>query len=44
MDYSSGPGTFGPKTEAAVKQFQRSVGLEVDGKVGPDTWKALFGK
>lgn len=44
MDYSSGPGTFGPKTEAAVKQFQGSVGLEVDGKVGPDTWKALFGK
>jgi peptidoglycan hydrolase-like protein with peptidoglycan-binding domain len=34
-------GIFGPKTEAAVKAFQRHEGIEVDGIVGPDTWKHL---
>lgn len=34
-------GDFGPKTEAAVKQFQKEKGLDVDGIVGPKTWKAL---
>ena len=29
------------KTEAAVKQFQASKGLQVDGKVGPNTQAAL---
>ena len=33
---------FGPQTEAAVTEFQRQRGLEVDGKVGRDTWMALF--
>jgi hypothetical protein len=35
-------GEFGPQTEAAVKQFQRRNGLEVDGVAGPLTWKALW--
>lgn len=35
-------GAFGGGTEAAVKAFQQSSGLEVDGQVGPITWKALF--
>jgi cell wall-associated NlpC family hydrolase len=34
-------GDFGPLTEAAVKQFQRRTGLEVDGVVGPKTWASL---
>lgn len=35
-------GDFGGGTEAAVKAFQKSKGLFVDGVVGPETWKALF--
>jgi hypothetical protein len=34
-------GDFGSRTLRAVKAFQRSKGLEVDGKVGPDTLRAL---
>lgn len=34
-------GTFDAKTAHAVKQFQRDVGLEADGKVGKDTLGAL---
>jgi hypothetical protein len=33
---------FGGGTETAVRCFQRSEGLEVDGRVGPITWSALF--
>src|SRR6266700_7802097 len=36
-------GKFGGGTEGAVIAFQRSANLTVDGKVGDETWKALFG-
>lgn len=32
---------FGPATELAIREFQRRVGLEVDGEVGPLTWAQL---
>lgn len=35
-------GVFGPKTEAAVKAYQRRHGLKADGIVGPKTWNAMF--
>lgn len=34
-------GFFGPATEKAVRGFQGAVGIEVDGKVGPQTWNRL---
>lgn len=34
-------GDFGPKTEEAVKEFQKQHNLEVDGIVGKNTWAAL---
>jgi len=33
---------FGPATDAAVKQFQGSKGLAVDGIIGQQTWGALI--
>jgi peptidoglycan hydrolase-like protein with peptidoglycan-binding domain len=38
----SADGKFGSGTEKAVKALQRARQLEVDGKVGPATWRALF--
>lgn len=35
-------GIFGPVTEEAVRDYQRSHGLEADGIVGPATWKSLL--
>ena len=34
-------GAFGAKVENAVRQFQKSNGLSVDGIVGPKTWARL---
>jgi hypothetical protein len=44
FDYYLGPidGIFGGGTEAAVKKFQTDKDLLVDGKVGKQTWAALF--
>ena len=35
-------GDYGPETAGLVREFQRDFGLVVDGKVGPQTWHALF--
>jgi Meckel syndrome type 1 protein len=37
-------GIFGAETDAAVRRYQLSAGLDVDGIVGPNTWSSLFAK
>jgi len=41
--FNPGPvdGDFGPRTQQAVRAYQRAAGLEVDGIVGPKTWNSL---
>jgi hypothetical protein len=36
-------GVFGGGTQAAVKSYQKTSGLGMDGVVGPETWASLFG-
>jgi len=36
-------GDFGPATATAVKSFQSSKGIGVDGIAGPQTWQSLVG-
>ncbi|MDP2271432.1 MAG: peptidoglycan-binding domain-containing protein [Archangium sp.] len=42
-DLKSGPGVYGPRTEAAVKRLQAQVGLPVTGIAAPSTLAALAG-
>ena len=35
-------GSYGPKTESAVRQFQSDKKLKIDGKAGPETWGNLM--
>ena len=35
-------GIFSPALDAAVRQFQQTAQIEVDGIVGPHTWLALL--
>lgn len=44
LDYSSGPGIFGPATQAAYKRWQEALGYsgaDADGKPGPKSLNAL---
>jgi hypothetical protein len=36
-------GDYGPVTVGLVREFQRDMGIYVDGNVGPQTWRTLFG-
>ena len=41
FDAGTADGIFGPRTEAALKQYQESIGLAVDGIAGPKTLFSL---
>ena len=41
---NTGYGTFGPQTEAAVKELQNDNGIAMSGKVGAQTFQAMFDK
>ncbi len=42
LTFGTADGLFGPKVEAAVKEWQRRSKLTVDGIVGPKTWASLW--
>jgi peptidoglycan hydrolase-like protein with peptidoglycan-binding domain len=35
-------GAYGPQSERVCREFQRRFGLQVDGIVGPITWRRAF--
>ncbi len=41
FDPGSTDGKMGPRTKAAIRDFQLANGLQADGKVGPRTWAKL---
>jgi peptidoglycan hydrolase-like protein with peptidoglycan-binding domain len=41
-EVASGPGRFGPKTDAALKFFQRSHGIDASGVLTDETYQALM--
>jgi len=41
MESTKVDGTYGPLTEAQVRQFQQRAGLKPDGFIGPATRSAL---
>ncbi len=41
-EVATGPGLYGPRTQGAVREYQRSRGLTPDGIVGLQTWTALL--
>jgi len=41
FDCGRADGVFGPRTESALRDFQRNVGLPADGTCGPATLRAL---
>jgi N-acetylmuramoyl-L-alanine amidase len=41
FDCGRADGVFGPRTETALRDFQRNVGLPADGTCGPATFRAL---
>jgi N-acetylmuramoyl-L-alanine amidase len=41
FDVGRADGIFGRETEAALREFQRNVGIDSDGTCGPATFKAL---
>ena len=41
FDPGSSDGKLGPRTKAAVRDFQQANGLNPDGKVGSRTWSKL---
>jgi peptidoglycan hydrolase-like protein with peptidoglycan-binding domain len=36
-------GAFGAKTKSATIAFQKNHKLQVDGVIGPNTWRTLLG-
>ena len=41
FDSGRADGLFGPQTDAALREFQKGVGVTADGTCGPDTFRAF---